>query len=46
VISRIGTFVFPPAHYLTDGDVVEATVSTDDGTINLGRQRTIVRDAR
>jgi 2-keto-4-pentenoate hydratase/2-oxohepta-3-ene-1,7-dioic acid hydratase in catechol pathway len=32
--------------YLTDGDVVEATVSTDDGTINLGRQRTIVRDAR
>ncbi len=32
--------------YLTDGDVVEATVSTDDGTIDLGRQRTIVRDAR
>jgi len=31
--------------YLTDGDVVEATVATDDGTIDLGRQRTIVRNA-
>ncbi len=32
--------------YLTDGDVVEATVATDDGAIDLGRQRTIVRNAR
>jgi 2-keto-4-pentenoate hydratase/2-oxohepta-3-ene-1,7-dioic acid hydratase in catechol pathway len=32
--------------YLTEGDVVEATVATDDGAIDLGRQRTIVRNAR
>ena len=32
--------------YLRDGDVVEATVATDDGVIDLGRQRTIVRNAR
>jgi 2-keto-4-pentenoate hydratase/2-oxohepta-3-ene-1,7-dioic acid hydratase in catechol pathway len=32
--------------YLTDGDVVVATVATDDGAIDLGRQRTIVRNAR
>jgi 2-keto-4-pentenoate hydratase/2-oxohepta-3-ene-1,7-dioic acid hydratase in catechol pathway len=32
--------------YLTDGDVVEATVATDDGAIDLGTQRTIVRHAR
>jgi 2-keto-4-pentenoate hydratase/2-oxohepta-3-ene-1,7-dioic acid hydratase in catechol pathway len=31
--------------YLKDGDVVEATIATDDGTIDLGVQRTIVRDA-
>ncbi|WP_410816826.1 fumarylacetoacetate hydrolase family protein [Micromonospora sp. 050-3] len=32
--------------YLKDGDVVEATVATDDGAIDLGRQRTVVRHAR
>jgi 2-keto-4-pentenoate hydratase/2-oxohepta-3-ene-1,7-dioic acid hydratase in catechol pathway len=32
--------------YLTDGDVVEATAATDDGAIDLGRQRTVVTDAR
>ncbi|WP_238413029.1 fumarylacetoacetate hydrolase family protein [Saccharothrix deserti] len=32
--------------YLADGDVVEAAVATDDGAIDLGRQRTTVRDAR
>ena len=32
--------------YLKDGDVIEAAVATDDGAIDLGRQRTIVRDAR
>jgi 2-keto-4-pentenoate hydratase/2-oxohepta-3-ene-1,7-dioic acid hydratase in catechol pathway len=32
--------------YLTEGDVVEATVATDDGAIDLGRQRTFVRNAR
>lgn len=31
--------------YLHDGDVVEATVATDDGAIDLGRQRTVVREA-
>lgn len=31
--------------YLSDGDVVELAVSTDDGAIDLGRQRTVVRDA-
>lgn len=31
--------------YLHDGDVVEATVATDDGAIDLGTQRTAVRFA-
>lgn len=31
--------------YLHDGDVVEAGVATDDGTIDLGTQRTVVRNA-
>lgn len=31
--------------YLHDGDVVEASVATDDGTINLGTQRNRVRYA-
>jgi 2-keto-4-pentenoate hydratase/2-oxohepta-3-ene-1,7-dioic acid hydratase in catechol pathway len=31
--------------YLKDGDVVEATIATDDGAIDLGRQRTVVRYA-
>lgn len=29
--------------YLRDGDVVEASVATDDGVIDLGKQRTVVR---
>ena len=29
--------------YLRDGHVVEASVATDDGAINLGAQRTVVR---
>ena len=32
--------------YLQDGDLVEATVGTDDGAIDLGTQRTRVRWAR
>lgn len=32
--------------YLADGDVIEASVSTDDGAIDLGAQRTVVRYAR
>ena len=28
--------------YLHDGDVIEATVATDDGAINLGVQRNVV----
>jgi 2-keto-4-pentenoate hydratase/2-oxohepta-3-ene-1,7-dioic acid hydratase in catechol pathway len=32
--------------YLHDGDVIEASVATDDGAIDLGRQRTVVRWAR
>jgi 2-keto-4-pentenoate hydratase/2-oxohepta-3-ene-1,7-dioic acid hydratase in catechol pathway len=32
--------------YLQDGDVVEVSVATDDGAIDLGTQRTIVRYAR
>jgi 2-keto-4-pentenoate hydratase/2-oxohepta-3-ene-1,7-dioic acid hydratase in catechol pathway len=32
--------------YLKDGDVIEAAVGTDDGAIDLGTQRTVVRDAR
>jgi 2-keto-4-pentenoate hydratase/2-oxohepta-3-ene-1,7-dioic acid hydratase in catechol pathway len=31
------------AKYLRDGDVVEAMVGTDDGAIELGAQRTVVR---
>ena len=34
------------ANFLHDGDVIEATVATDDGAIDLGRQRNTVRDAR
>lgn len=30
-------------NYLRDGDVVEASVATDDGAIDLGGQRTVVR---
>ena len=33
-------------NYLQDGDVVEASVATDDGEIDLGTQRTIVRYTR
>jgi 2-keto-4-pentenoate hydratase/2-oxohepta-3-ene-1,7-dioic acid hydratase in catechol pathway len=33
------------ARYLRDGDVVEATVATDDGAIDLGSQRMVVRYA-
>lgn len=32
--------------YLQDGDVIEATAATDDGAIDLGTQRTVVRHAR
>ncbi|GAB3837448.1 fumarylacetoacetate hydrolase family protein [Dactylosporangium cerinum] len=32
--------------YLKDGDVVETAIATDDGAIDLGRQRTVVRYAR
>jgi 2-keto-4-pentenoate hydratase/2-oxohepta-3-ene-1,7-dioic acid hydratase in catechol pathway len=32
--------------YLQDGDVIEAGVATDDGMIDLGTQRTVVRYAR
>ncbi|MFE3229006.1 fumarylacetoacetate hydrolase family protein [Nocardia sp. NPDC059228] len=32
--------------YLQDGDVVEAAIGTDDGALDLGRQRTAVRYAR
>jgi 2-keto-4-pentenoate hydratase/2-oxohepta-3-ene-1,7-dioic acid hydratase in catechol pathway len=32
--------------YLQDGDVIEATVATDDGAIDLGRQHTVVRWSR
>jgi len=31
--------------YLKQGDVVEVAVGTDDGAIELGRQRTVVKDA-
>jgi 2-keto-4-pentenoate hydratase/2-oxohepta-3-ene-1,7-dioic acid hydratase in catechol pathway len=31
--------------YLQHGDVVELGVATDDGAIDLGTQRTVVRDA-
>jgi 2-keto-4-pentenoate hydratase/2-oxohepta-3-ene-1,7-dioic acid hydratase in catechol pathway len=33
-------------NFLSDGDVIEATIGTDDGAIDLGRQRNTVRDAR
>ncbi|EMR06984.1 Ureidoglycolate lyase [Bhargavaea cecembensis DSE10] len=29
--------------YLNDGDVIEATIATDDGAIDLGTQRNVVR---
>jgi 2-keto-4-pentenoate hydratase/2-oxohepta-3-ene-1,7-dioic acid hydratase in catechol pathway len=32
--------------FLHDGDVIEATIATDDGALDLGRQRTTVHDAR
>jgi 2-keto-4-pentenoate hydratase/2-oxohepta-3-ene-1,7-dioic acid hydratase in catechol pathway len=32
--------------YLKDGDVMEAAIGTDDGVLDLGRQRMTVRDAR
>jgi 2-keto-4-pentenoate hydratase/2-oxohepta-3-ene-1,7-dioic acid hydratase in catechol pathway len=32
--------------FLHDGDVIEATIGTDDGALDLGRQRTTVHDAR
>ncbi|MEV7416196.1 fumarylacetoacetate hydrolase family protein [Streptomyces sp. NPDC089919] len=32
--------------YLRDGDVIEAAIATDDGTLDLGCQRTRVRYAR
>ncbi|MEV6446451.1 fumarylacetoacetate hydrolase family protein [Amycolatopsis sp. NPDC051716] len=32
--------------YLADGDVIEASVATDDGVVDLGTQRTVVRYAR
>ena len=31
--------------YLKQGDVVELAIGTDDGAIDLGRQRTVVREA-
>ncbi|MFG2091617.1 fumarylacetoacetate hydrolase family protein [Spirillospora sp. NPDC048824] len=31
--------------YLRDGDVIEASIATDDGAIDLGVQRTVVRHA-
>lgn len=31
--------------YLREGDVVELAIATDDGTIDLGRQRSVVRPA-
>jgi 2-keto-4-pentenoate hydratase/2-oxohepta-3-ene-1,7-dioic acid hydratase in catechol pathway len=31
--------------YLKPDDVVEVTIGTDDGAINLGRQRTVIRSA-
>jgi hypothetical protein len=32
--------------YLHDGDVIEVSIATDDGAIDLGRQRTTVRRDR
>jgi 2-keto-4-pentenoate hydratase/2-oxohepta-3-ene-1,7-dioic acid hydratase in catechol pathway len=34
------------SNFLHNGDVIEATIGTDDGSIDLGRQRNTVRDAR
>jgi hypothetical protein len=31
--------------YLKHGDLVEVAIGTDDGAIDLGRQRTMVRTA-
>lgn len=31
--------------YLSNGDVVELAIATDDGAVDLGRQRTVVREA-
>lgn len=31
--------------YLTDGDIVEASIRSGDGTLDLGTQRTVVREA-
>lgn len=31
--------------YLQDGDVIEASIATDDGLLDLGTQRTVVRHA-
>lgn len=31
--------------YLHDGDIVETTVATDDGAVDLGAQRNIVKYA-
>jgi 2-keto-4-pentenoate hydratase/2-oxohepta-3-ene-1,7-dioic acid hydratase in catechol pathway len=31
--------------YLSNGDVVELAIATDDGAVDLGRQRTVVRGA-
>ena len=31
--------------YLAHGDVVEVVIGTDDGAIDLGRQRTVVRSS-
>jgi 2-keto-4-pentenoate hydratase/2-oxohepta-3-ene-1,7-dioic acid hydratase in catechol pathway len=42
------SFLDSQAHnpkYLHDGDVIEATIATDDGAIDLGTQRTVVRYA-
>jgi 2-keto-4-pentenoate hydratase/2-oxohepta-3-ene-1,7-dioic acid hydratase in catechol pathway len=33
-------------HYLEAGDVVEVSIGTDDGAIDLGRQRSVVRSSR
>jgi hypothetical protein len=32
--------------YLQNGDIIEASVATDDGAIDLGTQHTVVRYAR
>jgi 2-keto-4-pentenoate hydratase/2-oxohepta-3-ene-1,7-dioic acid hydratase in catechol pathway len=34
------------AKYLKDGDAVELAAATPDGALDLGRQRTVVKDAR